>query len=1198
MTTTKVALLSQIFLPLVILLASGAVAWTEEPAEGPKVAGGTRVPIIHLYGSPAEKGRQLGEAIKESMPLLIEKYLMSFVASEETRKKFISQALQMEKHIPEEYIVEMKAAAEAAGVPYEQFLVASTFLDVSRTFFCSCFAVKNELTRDGKLIFGRNLDFFHRDIAHKHSLVVVYHGDGEHNSFVTVTWPGIIGALSGMNEAGLALAVMNVYGYRDSIDGIPYTILFRMILERCETVDEAIEMVKNAKRTAGNNLMLCDAKKNAVVIEMTADEIGVRRIKNNSLVSTNHFRTKKLARLKFCSRYETLAGSIEQHRDAIARARENAAKEMEKIDVPAAQEMLSKVAVNFKHYVTMQSIVFLPETREMYLAAGELPATKGVFHLYNLRELFAEQKEKAVPEDRKKDANTEQEMEQASGEKKEETLGCEKSAVPAARIPLRVRRPPREPERPTPWLGVSVQLPTKPITEYGGKEDEAGVKVVVVVPNAPADIAGVKVGDIIVAIGDTPLKDPARPDANAVAVFVSTIRALQVGEKKTLTVLREGKRETLEAVIGQRTPIEIKSRAHPEFDKLHAAKETSLLEDALASQNLTDEFLSVEAMVRATAGYSASQVELMPGQPDPFRLTEINYLLQNPLDTHLVCDGLARALETAVSDPAAGPPLAAALHRMAERLDCKVSTEVRMPMEGSEFPPIHAHDFLRAQLITPRMALSNARMALRRAFRGLDKTELDCLRMNADILGERDVPPGDVLAAMKAAAKVDYDALVTAGWNLARLYSPKTLATLRTALEKYEALAGMPKEPAGITGEILYREMTDEGLVIVGGKGCNTYSTDAALIVDLGGDDAYYNNAGASTEKIPVAIVIDYAGNDTYAANRDFVQGTGFLGVGFIFDLEGNDSYTGQSFAQGCGIWGVGAIVDGAGDDCYRADTCAQGAGMFGLGLILEGGGADRYHGHKHVQGFGFTKGFGAIIEVAGADLYFAGGKYFDFREPEKAYQSLSQGFGFGLRPWGEMSVGTSGGIGMIVDMAGHDNYIGDYFCQGSSYWYSLGALVDRKGCDRYWASRYSQGAGIHLSLGALVDDEGDDIYACSSIGVSQGCGHDWAVGILADRAGNDTYFGAWSTQGAGNDNGIGILLDFGGNDTYWARTESQGRGNWLEGRGNGSFGVLLDGGGGTDSYNLGGKDDTVSSKTQWGILLDTRDTIRDFAEE
>jgi hypothetical protein len=265
-----------------------------------------------------------------------------------------------------------------------------------------------------------------------------------------------------------------------------------------------------------------------------------------------------------------------------------------------------------------------------------------------------------------------------------------------------------------------------------------------------------------------------------------------------------------------------------------------------------------------------------------------------------------------------------------------------------------------------------------------------------------------------------------------------------------------------------------------------------------------------------------------------------------------------------------------------------QGAGFLGLGIICEGTGNDLYRAHCYSQGFGYVKGLGLILEVDGEDIYSAGWKYPDFRKPDRAFVSLSQGFAIGMRPW-VVGIGADGGIGLLIDTSGHDVYQGDYFCQGSSYWYALGILVDRAGSDRYMAGCYSQGAGIHLTLGALIDGSGDDQYTCYEA-LCQGAAHDWAAGILHDVSGDDLYVGHHLVQGGCGTVSMGILADGSGDDKYIADDvrQSQGAGVWRDIREYGSIGILVDGGG-TDSYSdmRLSNGETITKET-WGLVIDT----------
>jgi hypothetical protein len=414
-----------------------------------------------------------------------------------------------------------------------------------------------------------------------------------------------------------------------------------------------------------------------------------------------------------------------------------------------------------------------------------------------------------------------------------------------------------------------------------------------------------------------------------------------------------------------------------------------------------------------------------------------------------------------------------------------------------------------------------------------------------------------------------------------------TLEKVIPQLEKYQSPTDGDFRKSGkkkyirssvASGDLLHSERTPFGEILVGGYGQNVYHGDALLIIDLGGDDRYENRAGGVFVDPSVSIVIDLSGNDHYLYSGDYAQGSGGSGVGILIDLEGDDKYSARHYSQGAGMLGIGLLVDGGGNDQYSGDTGSQGAGSFGIGILRDNTGNDLYSSSFLSQGFGFTWGFGAIVDEEGNDLYSAGGRYKDWLRYEDHFLSLSQGFGYGIRPF------ASGGIGIIADGKGNDNYISDIFGQGSSYWYSIGSIVDYQGNDKYSSYQYAQGCGTHLTIGTLLDFDGNDDYV--SKGVSQGCGHDLSLGLLYDEKGNDNYSAYDLSQGAGNANGIGVLIDGEGNDNYLVRDprNTQGYGNFR--REYGSIGLFLDLGG-EDSYSGYGGNMGFWGNSKYGIGVD-----------
>jgi S1-C subfamily serine protease len=94
------------------------------------------------------------------------------------------------------------------------------------------------------------------------------------------------------------------------------------------------------------------------------------------------------------------------------------------------------------------------------------------------------------------------------------------------------------------WLGVSFQEITPELAVHLGGSFEGGALINGVVPNGPADKAGVQAGDVITAIGDTKIR--AGHD------LLRTILRHGVGERLSLEVRRAEKTKQMTLVTGER----------------------------------------------------------------------------------------------------------------------------------------------------------------------------------------------------------------------------------------------------------------------------------------------------------------------------------------------------------------------------------------------------------------------------------------------------------------------------------------------------------------------------------------------------------------------------------------------------------------------------------------------------------------------
>ena len=397
--------------------------------------------------------------------------------------------------------------------------------------------------------------------------------------------------------------------------------------------------------------------------------------------------------------------------------------------------------------------------------------------------------------------------------------------------------------------------------------------------------------------------------------------------------------------------------------------------------------------------------------------------------------------------------------------------------------------------------------------------------------------------------RVDYANLIAAAEVLARMSNLQWLQHLATAFTR-----PLPPEhtPVGITGDLLYVEKSSYGLIIIGGKGPNTYELDNrfALVIDLGGDDLYRGMIASSSDpEHGNAVIIDLAGNDTYHG-ATFGLATGRLGVGLLIDQSGDDVYQLSMGSGGAGFGGLGILFDAKGNDMYMGGRMTQGAAIGGLGLLFDAAGNDRYTSHGFSVGFGGPQGIGAVIDTEGNDYYQCGNQYPSAYNAQDApngkpgdplfqYDCFGLGTGAGKRvlskrhDWQGYSL--AGGLGLLLDLKGDDQYQGANFSQGHGYFFGAGMLLDLDGNDEYHAARYGHGSSTHYGVSLFNDRRGHDRYGSTGPFYNGGTAWDHSVSLLLDSGnGHDEYAFDQSTGlGRADHSGWGLFIDEGGNDQY-----------------------------------------------------------------
>lgn len=352
-----------------------------------------------------------------------------------------------------------------------------------------------------------------------------------------------------------------------------------------------------------------------------------------------------------------------------------------------------------------------------------------------------------------------------------------------------------------------------------------------------------------------------------------------------------------------------------------------------------------------------------------------------------------------------------------------------------------------------------------------------------------------------------------------------------------------------------------------------TYSNDVALLVDLGGNDDYNNNAGGNnldggncdlTAVRAAAVAVDFSGEDTYDTGRDCgANGGGRQGAGVLIDAGGSDWYhAGKGGVNGGGRAGVGFLMDLGGSDTYRGENGAQGGVFGGLGSLIELGGDDKFGSNGKTSG-GIHGGVdGSIVSVGecvgdictrvrsgvgigfmfdggGNDAYHGhsgstGGVSSNMDEPSAGYHFDASG-----NDWYEdTDVGGTGGVigtgtGFSFDGAGDDeHYDLDGFDQRSNGRGTAGGVSG--------AVLILQKPTTVVGVGMMIDSSGNDYFrvCCGGTGGGGTLGEileevERGFGFFIDAAGEDEHVASGATAGGANVAKWGLSADLRGADTY-----------------------------------------------------------------
>ncbi|MDQ0783521.1 C45 family peptidase [Chryseobacterium sp. W4I1] len=260
---------------------------------------------------------------------------------------------------------------------------------------CTSLAVWNENTEDGELLIGRNFDFYVGDEFAKNKLIEFVEPEAG-IPYMSVSWPGMIGVVSGMNKEGITVTINAGKSKIPLSAKTPISLVTREILQYAGNINEAIAIAKKRKVFVSESILVGSAHdKNAVIIEVSPENFGVYRVENTSKVyCTNHFQSEVYKDDKRNQKH-----IIESHSEYRYEKLQELLQEKKKLNPEKMAAILrdksglkdqkigygNEKAIN--QLLAHHAVIFSPEKRLVWVSSN--PYQLGEFVCYDLNKIFS-----------------------------------------------------------------------------------------------------------------------------------------------------------------------------------------------------------------------------------------------------------------------------------------------------------------------------------------------------------------------------------------------------------------------------------------------------------------------------------------------------------------------------------------------------------------------------------------------------------------------------------------------------------------------------------------------------------------------------------------------------------------------------------------------------------------------------------------
>ena len=368
---------------------------------------------MYISGSPEELGVKNGILAQELIKIQEEAFvnqIEKMIPSPSYLKflKYITSFLNKDlpDYIPEEYLREIKAVSLFAsedfkeiGSNYARILNYHAAHDIGHAMQnlhlveCTAFGVREGRSVDSSLLIGRNFDFYVGDEFAKNKIVLFVNPEKGY-SFASITWGGMIGVVSGINEQGLSITLNSAKSEIPLFSKTPVSIIAREILQYASNIEEAYEIAKRHPSFVAESFMIGSSRDlDMAIIEKTPDTTILFQSETDRTILTNHFQSPALSETEINQenmaenvtsyRYERVEELLEEKtmfnvNDFAQILRDTKGKN--RTDIGLGNEG----AVN--QLIAHHSIIFKPEQKSFWIST--FPYQLGAYLAYDLDSIF------------------------------------------------------------------------------------------------------------------------------------------------------------------------------------------------------------------------------------------------------------------------------------------------------------------------------------------------------------------------------------------------------------------------------------------------------------------------------------------------------------------------------------------------------------------------------------------------------------------------------------------------------------------------------------------------------------------------------------------------------------------------------------------------------------------------------------------